>query len=439
MCGHVVRPRRSSGRARGSRAAASRGTSISRAQSSGTRSKPMRRAASAGNSALRSFVAVKMQLTNCSDLELVALHQLAHQLLVAARIASALLRSTLVAPRSANSRMRGDCVRAPRRAAAHLGVAQAPVRARARARRARAGRSATRCEREHRVPDRLAHPPHLALAALADRSSISCAPTGAPARAPSARPRARRPSRRRRSAAVADRPAADARAVGLRHLVARMRQQVGELAVVGQQDQAGAVGVEAPDRIQARAAGRRPGERRSAGRGCRARSRRRRRACAARRRTRRSAPGERAPVDAHALSLADVARRIEHALAVDAHAPGGDQLLGGAARGDAGVGEVLGEAHAAATIGRHGPATLLDEDARRRTASRATAPARCGRGWRAARHLRRDDRPAGVAARGARSRACRSRRSRCATRRAPATAPSRRCSRRPTGGRSRPC
>ena len=54
---------------------------------------------------------------------------------------------------------------------------------------------------------------------------------------------------------------------------------------------------------------------------------------------------------------------IELALAVDAHAPAAHDLGGGAARGDAGVGEVGGEPHGA-TIGPLGPAypARMDRD-----------------------------------------------------------------------------
>ena len=55
------------------------GTGISRAHSSGTRSKPEARAATAGNSASRSSVSVKMQLTTSAGAQVVALHDLAHE------------------------------------------------------------------------------------------------------------------------------------------------------------------------------------------------------------------------------------------------------------------------------------------------------------------------------------------------------------------------
>ena len=79
------------------------GTSISRVQISGTRSKPRRRAASAGNSALRSSVVVKMQLTNWSIASSLRSISAAISSSVAERMAVALFSGTLVAPRSAYS------------------------------------------------------------------------------------------------------------------------------------------------------------------------------------------------------------------------------------------------------------------------------------------------------------------------------------------------
>ena len=100
------------------------------------------------------------------------------------------------------------------------------------------------------MADRLAHPPHLALAALVDRQLELV--------------RAEQAHVGRRGAAVVEldalaqraqgalaRAPLDARPIGPRHLEARVRQRVGEVAVVGEQDQAGAVGVQAPDGIQA--------------------------------------------------------------------------------------------------------------------------------------------------------------------------------------------
>ena len=94
----------------------------------------------------------------------------------------------------------------------------------------------------------------------------SAAPAGCAPRGSSARSRARRERRTRAGAVgpsssstpcaqpaqidVGGRPA-QPHPVGLRHLVARMGEPVRELAVVGQQDQPGRVGVEPADRVEA--------------------------------------------------------------------------------------------------------------------------------------------------------------------------------------------
>src|SRR4051794_6740252 len=80
------------------------GTGISRAHSSGTPSKPSRRAATAGNSASRSSVSVKMHETTTSGVRSLRfmISRMSHS--VAPTIASASLRSTVEAPRRAWSR-----------------------------------------------------------------------------------------------------------------------------------------------------------------------------------------------------------------------------------------------------------------------------------------------------------------------------------------------
>ena len=55
--------------------------------------------------------------------------------------------------------------------------------------------------------------------------------------------------------------------------------------------------------------------------------------------------GDRLAVDRDVAALVDVARRIAHRDAADGHAPGVHEVLGAAARGDAGVSEELPEAH----------------------------------------------------------------------------------------------
>ena len=99
----------------------------------------------------------------------------------------------------------------------------------------------------HRMADRLAHPADLAIAALVDRD-----PQHAGARlghlgrgrGPSS---SVTPSRRRRIAPAATGPPVDSGQVFLVEPVARVGDAVGQLAVVGEQQQALRVGVEAAD------------------------------------------------------------------------------------------------------------------------------------------------------------------------------------------------
>ncbi len=144
----------------------------------------------------------------------------------------------------------------------------------------------------------------------------------------------------RRAPRPARRPSA--RTVGLRHLEARVRQAVGELAVVGEQDQAGRCRRRAvrPGTGAARARAR--ARRRSAVRVCRARSRPPRRACSARRATRGSGPASGCPSSATRLPSSTSRAGSVTISPSTLTRPARDQLLGGAPRGDARVGEVLG-------------------------------------------------------------------------------------------------
>src|SRR3954468_23903868 len=81
------------------------GTSISWAQSSGTRSKPSLRAAVAGNAASRSGVTVNRQLTTVSACSALRAMISCMSSSVAARMSPASLRSTVVAPRRAKRRI----------------------------------------------------------------------------------------------------------------------------------------------------------------------------------------------------------------------------------------------------------------------------------------------------------------------------------------------
>src|SRR3954447_10872851 len=205
------------------------GTGISRAHSSGTAERPMLRAATAGNSASRSGVRVKMQLTrSCADSPLRArISRISSS--VAPIIASAVFSATVLAPRRAISRM----ARGFKQPLA-LGRRQAAVLAGLQAAEAQRPESDP-LERLDGVADRVAHAAHLALAALADGQLEPVAGEPADVRG-GGRPvleldaLAQRPERR-----LANRRAPDAGAVGPRDLERRMREAVREVAVVGEQ------------------------------------------------------------------------------------------------------------------------------------------------------------------------------------------------------------
>src|SRR5919108_2685255 len=82
------------------------GTAISWAHISGTRLSPMRRAATAGNSASRSGVSVKMQLTRSPVSSPLRPISSCISVSVAARIASGSFAATVFAPRNPTKRMR---------------------------------------------------------------------------------------------------------------------------------------------------------------------------------------------------------------------------------------------------------------------------------------------------------------------------------------------
>src|SRR5919197_6741495 len=141
------------------------GTGISRAHNSGTALSPIRRAATAGNSASRSAVSVKMQLTRSSAASELRASTSCISSSVAWRIASALLSSTVVAPRSAISRIeRGiESTAQP----LDLGGAEPAVLAWLEPTEAQRAEGDA-LELEDRMADRLAHAADLPLAALVD-------------------------------------------------------------------------------------------------------------------------------------------------------------------------------------------------------------------------------------------------------------------------------
>jgi hypothetical protein len=179
------------------------------------------------------------------------------------------------------------------------------------------------------MPDVLAHPPDLALAALVDRQ-LEC--VGGHARDPRGRcrPVVELDARAQRVQRVRPhRGARYDRAVRLVDLEARVRQVVGKLAVVGQQDQAGRVGVQTTDREEAQG----PAEETDDGR------------APLRVARRRDDPGglvdrvddssDRTVADPGAVERdlvvgRNVPRRVEHLLTADPHPPRADDLLRGA-------------------------------------------------------------------------------------------------------------
>ena len=123
-----------------------------------------------------------------------------------------------------------------------------------------------RTRRTHRVADGLAHAPHLAVAALVDRDAQDVGRRAAATLAGAVRPSSSStPSRSRRERARR-RVALDLGQVLLLDAEGRVGEPVGEVAVVGEQQQALGVGVEAADREDP-GLGRARGRRRWAGPG----------------------------------------------------------------------------------------------------------------------------------------------------------------------------
>ena len=212
------------------------------------------------------------------------------------------------------------------------------------------------------------------------------------------------------------------------------------VAVVGQQDQAGGVGVEAADRVQPPRARRRCSTtvgrpvrvargRDDAGAACGARRRR------AGRRPRR--PARRRPPPCRCSSTSRAGSRTTSPPTVTR--PANTSCSDGAPRGDAGVGEVLGEAHRRC----HPRRPWTSRCSTRRSpppASPPSAPARCGAGRRAARPATSEmtDLPAALRGR-LDGRGSVLQRWSSDARRTQPTARSRRCSTPTTAARSRRC
>ena len=167
-----------------------------------------------------------------------------------------------------------------------------------------------------------------------------------------------------------------------------------EVAVVGEQDQAGGVEVQPADGVQPFAAGTSD----DGARPCGSLAVRDDAAGLLRGYTT-GVPGRlhAPPVDLDRARVVDVARRVRDDLPSTVTRPSAMIASGGAPRGDSGVGEVLGESQVPATIGG------VDLDLLDATLAEAQPAFRARQVWRwaanGAQRLRRDDRPAGRAAR----------------------------------------
>ena len=144
----------------------------------------------------------------------------------------------------------------------------------------------------------------------------------------------------------------DPRPVDLLDPVARMREPVGQLAVVREQDQAGGVGIEAPDRVEA---ARRAHQLDHGGPAVRVAGRRHHAGRLVQRMDLVRLGRDLAPIDRHPARLVDISCRIRNDLAVNRYATLRHDALGGAPRGDAGVREELGEPHAPQRTRRWSP------------------------------------------------------------------------------------
>ena len=129
-----------------------------------------------------------------------------------------------------------------------------------------------------------------------------------------------------------------------------MGQPVGELAVVGEQDQPGRVGVEPADRIQAAPGADQLDHGRPPPRLARGRDDPGRLVDA---QTSRGSAPTGSPSTRDLVALVDVPRRIGTTVAANRHPARAISVLGPPPRGDPAVGEVLREPHGVASRSRH--------------------------------------------------------------------------------------
>jgi 23S rRNA (adenine2503-C2)-methyltransferase len=200
------------------------------------------------------------------------------------------------------------------------------------------------------VADRLAHPLDLALSTFVDGELDLSRGDLANQRRGGGPVVELEPVAQQLERTLAHRGIADDRPIGLGHLEGGVSQPVCELAVVREEDEPGGIGVQATDGIEAFVGVDHVDHRRPTT----GIARRGDDACRLVERVddpRVTGYADLPPVDPDVACVDDVARRVAHDLAAHRHAPGRDDRLGFAPRGDAGVREVLGEAHEAATIG----------------------------------------------------------------------------------------
>src|SRR5580700_9681759 len=120
-----------------------------------------------------------------------------------------------------------------------LALAETPMLARCESSEAQ-GTESDALQTQDGMPDGLAHAPHLTVAAFADRELELVAATAQAARAGGGGRTVLQlhAAAQRAQGALGDGSVRDAHAVGLGNFVARVRQAIGERAVVGEQDQA---------------------------------------------------------------------------------------------------------------------------------------------------------------------------------------------------------
>src|SRR5687767_6774291 len=222
------------------------GTSISRLHKRGTWPKPSSRAATAGNCAFRSSVTVKMTETKLSGRRSFRAMSSETSSRVAARMESSSLASACAAPLIAHNRSVIATRILPKRlhligaepAGLPLGEPFEPERAEADA-----------LERDDVVAHGLGHPADLSISPLLEGDLDAALSRAAHARLAGEAVFELDPIAQASKLGLGRR-LSERCAIGALDAVARMRQPVRKLAVVGQEDEPGRVGVEPPHRVE---------------------------------------------------------------------------------------------------------------------------------------------------------------------------------------------